>query len=77
MMAAVRFLENYINTYIYDPSGEFNMKRLTLLFIAIFMIISGSIIIVHGEDINTDAQGISITSNDNAFAVTEVTVVRP
>ena len=47
------------------------MKRLTLLFIAIFMMISGSIIIVHGEDINTDTQDITIISNDNALAVIE------
>jgi len=47
------------------------MKRLTILFIAIIMIISGSAIMVHGEDINTNTYNITITTNDNALSVTE------
>ena len=47
------------------------MKRVTIALIAIFMIALGSVIIVHGQEINTDTYNIEITTNDDSISAVE------
>ena len=71
MLFIVLFLENYINIKKYDPGGEFMLKKLATIFVAIILMVIGSAILVYGQDVSTSTYDIKITMNEDSISVTE------
>jgi len=60
------YLERYINTKKYDPYGEFMIKRIITLIIAIVLIGAGCVLIAQGQELDVD-----MTSDGNSISVIE------
>jgi hypothetical protein len=55
--------------------GEFMIKRIVTLIIAIVMIASGCVLIAQGQEINTNTHNIVITIKDDSLSVTENIII--